>query len=394
MHVLTFSLHFSGKPIIQPSCTDTAFEVTVSTPNTSLLQQTYPAVKRKHIENVPEKMTEQEFWTKFFQSHYYHRDRIHGHGVKDIFTECAKDDDRTIKEQLKAGVQERVANLGGFSDKTLDENYGTAEENPISTGSGSKKSSSGANMVHQSIIKRFNQHSIMVMRATDPSKSASVNGDKSATSSNNTNTNNEGLKRLREKLNYEDLESPPAKKTATLNLAKVERYLNGPTPANPSDYLSFDDISKARQHLRAELASWGDHRSTDLLSSSNAVSALVDLSPGGALMQARAQEALADQCPEKVQKELATLYASFSELSRHFWACFPPTNAALQEKALKMYETLKRFQQVKLAPFENELKRNYTSMSAQLTSHLSQMLLSVFRKYETWKQKKIPVSKR
>ena len=56
--------------------------------------KTYPAVRRKHLENVPVKMSEQEFWTKFFQSHYFHRDRVLGVGLADIFTACAKDDDK------------------------------------------------------------------------------------------------------------------------------------------------------------------------------------------------------------------------------------------------------------------------------------------------------------
>lgn len=54
--------------------------------------KTYPAVRKKHMEYVPTKLSESEFWTKFFQSHYFHRDRIHS-GTKDIFTECAKLDD-------------------------------------------------------------------------------------------------------------------------------------------------------------------------------------------------------------------------------------------------------------------------------------------------------------
>lgn len=35
--------------------------------------KTYPAVKKKYIEHVPAKLTESQFWTKFFQSHYFHR---------------------------------------------------------------------------------------------------------------------------------------------------------------------------------------------------------------------------------------------------------------------------------------------------------------------------------
>lgn len=33
----------------------------------------YPAVRQRHRELVPGKLTEADFWNKFFQSHYYHR---------------------------------------------------------------------------------------------------------------------------------------------------------------------------------------------------------------------------------------------------------------------------------------------------------------------------------
>ena len=63
---------------------------------------------------------------------------------------------------FQAGVSDKVANLKDFSDKTLDEHYGGFDGEVVSLNS-TKNSQS----VSQNIIKRFNQHSIMVMKVTD-----------------------------------------------------------------------------------------------------------------------------------------------------------------------------------------------------------------------------------
>lgn len=82
-----------------------------------------------------------------------YRDRLNT-GTKDIFTECGKIDDQALKIAVADGAGDVFLDLQTFEDNTLEEGFGGAVSQKSGVNSG--------NIVHQSMIKRFNQHSTMV----------------------------------------------------------------------------------------------------------------------------------------------------------------------------------------------------------------------------------------
>lgn len=80
-----------------------------------------------------------------------YRDRKYAES-KDLFTECGKIDDQEMKKDIQTGINDPLLDITSFEDKSIDECYGAQAEKPTgNTGT-----------VSQAMIKRFNQHSIMV----------------------------------------------------------------------------------------------------------------------------------------------------------------------------------------------------------------------------------------
>lgn len=353
--------------------------------------KTYPAVRKKYQENVPAKLSESEFWTKFFQSHYFHRDRINT-GSKDIFTECGKLDDQELKKDIQTGIEDPLVDITSFEDKSLDEGYGTVvEKNPLNPG----------NIVHQSMIKRFNQHSIMVLKASKNKKPEPNNPDSKPSSQNATPTPNSEeqsthhankKQRIQEKITYEDLDTPDDNKSSSklhLNLSKVERYLQGPIQGSTHESISSSDVLTVSRRLQNEVRNWHQRQpSSALVSPAAAVGALGELSPGGALMRGFQEQSLAQLVPSDIEKEVRSLYLGLCELLRHFWLSFPPTTPALEQKAIRMHEAIQRYHGAKLKPFEDKILRELSPLSQHLTTHLNQLLTAAYGKFNTWQQRK------
>ncbi|XP_023016096.1 transcription factor B1 [Leptinotarsa decemlineata] len=355
--------------------------------------KTYPAVKKKYIDNVPSKLSESQFWTKFFQSHYFHRDRKYAES-KDIFTECGKIDDQEMKKDIQSGVKDPLVNLTEFEDKTFDEGFGIATE----------QSSTNTGTVSQAMIKRFNQHSIMVLKSSknqgsdtpvqenglDP-KTSSTNGLKPGAKVRDDGSVSK-RQRILEKITYDDLEDTSEstiQKGVPLSLSKVERYLHGPMPDSATEYWNANEASAVLRGVAQETKQWGKrHPSNNLVSPAAAVGALGELSPGGALMRGFQEQSLAELVPADIEKEVRNLYLALCELLHHFWHCFPPTSSNSEVKLVKMHEALNRFHTAKLKPFEDKLMRELSPLSHHLTKHLNQLLNAAYQKFNNWQKVK------
>lgn len=370
--------------------------------------KTYPAVKRKHSEYVPAKLSEAEFWTKFFQSHYFHRDRIMA-GNKDIFTECGRIDDQMLKVAVADSAGDVLLDLRAFEDNALPDGFGGAPNE--------KSGGNSGNTVHQNMIKRFNQHSTMVLNtclssgentATNGKVTENRNGTTSATASTSMDIDAvDGevpqVKRARiiEKIRYDDLENAggaietngtAAAAAPELNLVKVDRYLHGPVPTvpNANDGIEeLNDIESTQMLVIKSTETWSARTPQKVLVNPKAaVNALGELSPGGTLMRGFQEQSLSQLVPPNIEKELRHLYLALSELLHHFWHAFPPTTPELEAKVVRMHEALQRFEAAKLAPFEESVMRDASPVGMSITKHLNQLLQIASRKFNTWQERK------
>ncbi|XP_058807076.1 general transcription factor IIH subunit 1 [Phymastichus coffea] len=359
--------------------------------------KTYSAVKKKHTEYVPAKMSDAEFWAKFCQSHYCHRDRINL-GTKDIFTECAKIDEQEMKKDIQAGIDDPLVDINSFDDVNMEELF--------DIGIGKSDKTSGNN-IHQNMIKRFNQHSIMVMKANATNKeSASKEQPQTNGSTNKSLVNNQTSigpptakkQRVKEKIILEDLDTKSDVQINTdppLVLTQVDRYLHGPVPNAENNHdTNIEQVKTVAVELMREVKKWANasylprQPSNLLVSTDAALFALGELSPGGALMKGFRRDSLGQAVPKDVERELASVYVSTCELLKHFWRCFPPTTPQLEEKVTRMHAALRNFHTVKLTPFEDRLQRDYSAVSQHITSHLNQLLDAAYRRFALWQQRR------
>ncbi|TYZ60692.1 hypothetical protein PybrP1_005841 [[Pythium] brassicae (nom. inval.)] len=283
----------------------------------------YPAVHLAYEAQVPDKMTETEFWGAFFKSKYFHRDRKAGHD--DLFTkyeERERELTRGVAVDPRAVVDPLVdltSTEGDFS--ALQRALITRTQQPGGSGSGGSKDDSS-----DRTIAKFNRHGAYVL---DPSHAGKLSTAPDAAVAP-TATRASYRDSLAEATLLDDLQSKPPPPYNPLTLEDESRYFQQQSQSqgdsgdgNSSAASSLDDaaqrfrrvcsapipLAKAFPSARASLDILGE-----IVACSE--SGVDGGAAGGGAFGGGAMTA--DYIPTEFKKQVYNQFHDVNELLRHF----------------------------------------------------------------------------
>lgn len=339
-------------------CNELRFNLTADT--IEAIFKMYPAVKQKYVNQVPHEVTEKEFWTEFFKSQHFHRDRAISSTAKDVFGDLAKKDESAILQQNMTSFSDPLIDFSNPSPNQ-DEGYGR-----ISTGK----------ILNDTLIKQFNHQSMMVLERTTKRGACRVD-DK-----------NYKQKRVREVIENPELEKHGDQEEVT-SIIHIDKFafnaLQGKEAANGNGHMNgaMMDRRDLNDDFRNTVAAWKPSLS-QALNTNVARTVLGEVSPGGKYIPDSAKVNYNDSIPSELQKEMKKNYLALAELLRHFWTCFPTKTPQLEEKVRRMSSAIEKYRDTKLPNFRCMLP----SRNADLCAHMDKMIDVALKKFTSWEERR------
>lgn len=293
----------------------------------------YPVVAKAYNENVPSKLSEAEFWKRYFQSKLFnaHRASIRSsatqHVVKDdpIFDKYLEKDDDALEPKRP---REEVADLYISLGATFEDHAETGNEKDITMRAGRQRGV-------LPLIRKFNDHSERLLNSTlgdNPlPKRRRVEGDGQDNFS---------------QIELEDLCDPESSIGILLEMQDRQRYFEGQlmrgvaaeqVPTQPVD------ISEAIVDFRRELEDWDVRFNQLRLERKAADAALLSMTQNvTARLDTKTRK---NGLPAALFRQLTTCQTAANEFLRQFWGAtcpppidtpFAPSPAQRSAKAAKM----------------------------------------------------------
>ncbi|KAH9858787.1 hypothetical protein C2E23DRAFT_909621 [Lenzites betulinus] len=270
----------------------------------------FPVVAKAYSDNVPEKLSEAEFWSRYFQSKLFnaHRASIRSsaaqHVVKDdpIFDKyLEKDDDELEPQRLREERVDTFIDLGATSVDHDD----TGNEKDVTMQAGKQRAV-------LPLIRKFNEHSTRLLDTALGGPAAkrrrTDNGEDRYT-----------------QLDLEDLHDNEASAGILLDMQDRQRYFDGRanTTNDGSSAGLKVDFRDALQRAKSDMAGWSTALSQLKVDKKTADAALVSMTHNVATrLDVKMRK---HDIPETLFRQMTTCQTAANEFLRQFWlAIYPP----------------------------------------------------------------------
>ncbi|KAG0027280.1 RNA polymerase II transcription factor B subunit 1 [Podila clonocystis] len=288
--------------------------------------QQYPSIKRAYDAYVPDKLSEAEFWKRYFQSRFFHRSRS-GRGANEpddeIFDKALEEDEEETKSAPKRIKLDHINKLVDLS--TTEEDHFESYTSPESTmAAGRTKESKEA----MPLIRRFNRYAQRVLNSTV--------GPRKPTKDDTFDMN--GVERA---IVFEDLQEQQETSRIVLDIQDTRRYFESQGgDVRSSKIQEGQDPAAILQQFYNEFTSQGVELNKPFSIPDTTFDTLMRNVKANRAKMSPPKDG-SQVLPAQLYQEAVACHSAGNEILRHFWAS---TGADKAIKHRRMVESLKKIQ--------------------------------------------------
>ncbi|GKV44561.1 hypothetical protein SLEP1_g51730 [Rubroshorea leprosula] len=324
-----------------------------------------PAVHRAFLSFVPNKMSEKDFWTKYFKAEVLHSTK----NAVAVAAEAAEDEDLAVFLKrdviLENEARRKIRRVDPTVDMEADEgdDYTHLPDHGIVREGSKEVTESQQELYRRNLSQDINRHAAVVLegRAVDVeledtraiaealSRSKQVNGE------SDKDSNQEKLDRISRMTEIEDLHNSHDLPLAPLCIKDPRDYFDS---QQANALRSSGDLLPGNEQIKCNLSTHEAYGSLRDSISAIKRGGLKDpiVKPEIAFQVFDAlthsisttkynigrnpQESILDTLPKKTKEELLHHWTSIIELLRHFWSSYPLTTTYLYNKVSKLKDAM------------------------------------------------------
>ncbi|KAL7615868.1 general transcription and DNA repair factor IIH subunit TFB1-3 [Lactuca sativa] len=382
-----------------------------------------PAVRQAYLNFVPNKMTEKDFWTKYWRAQYLHSTR----NIVAAAAEAAEDEELAVFLRQDAILASEIKHKIRKVDPTLDmeadegDDYTHIPGHGLATESGKDELEAQYEPFKRSFLQDINRHAAVVLegRTVDfetegDTRSVAqalatckrVELAKEASSDGNL-VHQERLDRITRMAEIEDLQAPRDPPVAPLSIKDPRDYFDSQQQVVGMGMGMGDELGgggrkfKSRMNTSETYASLRGFISeiktlglTDpvvrpevAVKVLNGLTQTISSSKYQRGFGKNPHDSILDTLPTVTKDELLLHWTSIQELLKHFWSSYPITTSYLYTKVSRLKDAMSQ-----IYPKLQEIKESVQSDSRHQVSLLVQPMLqaldAAFAHYDAVDQRK------